>query len=236
MRNNVKIVAVTKTLNEERNIENFCRGYDFADAILVADGGSTDRTVELAQRFDNVEVRNFPLRIEMPGDPAGFMNPEPQHINFVIDWAIEEKADWICLDGADCWPNPRLRLEARTIVEEVTEPMIYVYRLYIWGQDQYFPKYNKSGQSLWAWRPEIVNIRSDEPRGRISCFNTPMVGMKGPRQTLKPPYVCLHYFCPDEETVQMKMARYAAWGYPQVHQLKSIYAPPEPLPEWVLKE
>jgi len=216
----VKIVVVTKVLNEERNIERFCQGYDFADAILVADGGSTDRTVELAQRFDNVQVRDFPLRIEMPDDPAGFMNPEPQHINFVIDWAIEEKADWICLDGADCWPNSRLRLEARTIMEEVIEPMIYVHRLYIWGHDRVFIKLGQE-QTLWAWRPERVNVRSEE-LGQISCFDSKMIGMKGPRKRLPIPYICLHYFCPDEETVQMKMRRYAAWGYPQIHPLEAF--------------
>jgi hypothetical protein len=212
----MKIVVVTKSLNEERNIENFCRGYDFADAILVADGGSTDRTVELAQKFANVKVRNFPLRIEMPDDPAGFMNPEPQHLNFCVDWAVEEKTDWIILDGCDCWPNPRLNRDARGIMSGTPEPIIFVRRLYIWGQDEFFTKISRP-VSLWAWRPAEANIRSEEPVGAFTCFDTKMIGVEGPRMDLPPPYCCLHYFCPDEETVQMKLKRYAAWGYPQTH-------------------
>lgn len=229
----MKIIAVTKTLNEERNIENFCRGYDFADAILIADGGSTDKTIELARRFDNVQVRDFSLRVELPDDPMGFMNPEPQHINFVIDWAKEEKADWICLDGADCWPNPRLNREARAIMEGVTEPMIYVHRLYIWKYDEVFINLSKY-PSLWAWRPAKLDIRSEEPKGKHTCFDTRMIGAKGPRKRLPVPYCCLHYFCPDEETVQMKLARYAAWGYPQLHPLEA-HGPRVKLPAEVLE-
>ena len=42
----MKIVATCRTLNEEANIERFCESYSqFADQIIVADGGSTDRAV-----------------------------------------------------------------------------------------------------------------------------------------------------------------------------------------------
>lgn len=212
----MKIVVVTKSLNEEHNIERFCQGYSFADAILVADGGSTDKTVELAQQFGNVKVRNFPLKIDMPDAPAGFMNPEPQHLNFCIDWAVEEKADWICLDGCDCWPNPKLHREARSIISNASEPMIFVRRLYIWGQDEFFPSPSKY-TSLWAWRPVKLNIRSEEPPGAFTCFDTKMLGIEGPRLELPAGCCCLHYFCPDEETVALKLKRYAAWGFPQIH-------------------
>lgn len=217
----MKIVVITKSLNEERNIERFCRGYDFADAVLIADGGSTDKTIELAQQFGNVKVRDFPLKIEMPDDPIGFMNPEPQHINFCIDWAIEEGADWIGLDGCDCWPNPRLNREARNIISHAAEPMIFTVRLYIWGQDEFFTKMSRP-VSLWFWQPAKVNIRNEEPEGAFTCFNTKMLGIEGPRLELAPPLVLLHYFCPDEKTVQEKLSRYAAWGFPQVHPRKAF--------------
>lgn len=229
----IKIIAVTKSLNEEHNIERFCRGYDWADLILVADGGSQDDTVALAQSFIKVRVRDFPLRVPMLGDPTGFMNPEPQHLNFIIDWAIEEEADWIILDGCDCWPNPTLKREARRILETSPQPSVWLHRLYIWGDDEYFPKYNIC-HSMWAWRPAELPIRWEEKT--LSCFDSEMIGGDLSLAIfLDEPYCCLHYCFPDEEEVAAKMARYKAWGHDLVHPLKSIYAPSEPLPEWALK-
>lgn len=229
-----RIIVVVKTLNEERNIENFCRGHSFADKILVADGGSTDRTVELTRGLDNVEVRDFEQRIEMDDDPMGFMNPEPQHINFCIDWAIEEGADWIVLDGCDGWPNPKLGNAARRIMEEIAESMIYVKRLYVWDRDEVFVNLGKE-PAMWAWRPSKVAVRSEEPKGATTCFEAKMIGAHGPRRTLPLPYVLLHYFYPDEATVKMKMARYAAWGHPQVHPLEA-FGPRVKIPREVLEE
>lgn len=227
----MKIVAVTKTLNEERNIARFCAGYDWCDAVLVADGGSCDRTAEIARGFPNVQVRTFDVRVPVDG-PEPFMNPEPAHLNFIIDWAVAEEADWVILDGADTWPNPALKRDARTLMQDTGQAAVHLHRLYLWGADRYFPKYNVS-HALWAWRPALIDIHCEE-RG-ISCFEARMLGIDPARALLlaMPPYCCLHNFAPDEETVQHKLARYAAWGHPQVHPLHGIYAPPVPLPEWV---
>lgn len=226
----VKIVTVTKTLNEARNIESFCLGYAFADLILVADGGSADRTVDLARQFSNVRVRAFTERVQLPADPSGFMNPEPRHLNFCIDWAKEEGADWIILDGCDCWPNPALQRDAREILESTQHPIVSLDRLYLWGIDEYFPKYNV-GASLWAWQPAKADISCAETTN--DCFGSAMIGIKIElARVLEAPYCCLHYCYPDEATVKLKMQRYAAWGHPQVHPLRSIYAPPVPLPGW----
>jgi len=228
----MKIVGIARTLNEEHNIANFCTGYDWCDMILVADGGSSDETVEIAERFPDVYVREFAGRIDVPDDLSDFMNPQPQHLNFLIDWAnIEEEADWIVLDDVDCWPNPAMKANARFILEGTSQPAVHLYRLYMWGADQYFPKYNVD-QSLWAWQPDMIDIRCDEEG---ETFADAMISGIDPSQALllDPPYVCLHHFAPDEDALQRKMARYASWGRPQVHPLESIYAPPEPLPEWV---
>ena len=225
-----KIVATVRTLNEERNIAHFCAAYAWADAVLVADGGSEDRTVEIAGYFPHVLVRAFEERVET--SDGSFMNPEPRHVNFLINWALEEEADWIIFDDADCWPNPALNRKARAILEGTDKPMVYLHRLYLWGQDEYFPKYNIC-TALWAWQPNEVDVFWEE-KG-LTNFESQVRGVD-PERALHleaPPYCCLHYFAPDEVEVQRKMARYEAWVYPQVHPLQSIYAPPEPLPEWV---
>lgn len=227
----MKIVATVRTLNEARNIPHFCAAYDWADMVLVADGGSDDDTVSIAEHFPNVYIKEFTERIEL--EDGGWMNPEPAHINFLIEWAIDAGAQWIIFDDADCRPNPALKRDARGLMERTWEPAVYLHRLYLWGEDEYFPKYNVS-TALWAWRPDKLAVSWDE-HGVTNFFQGGMQGAH-PDQALHlpaPPYCCLHHFAPDEATVQAKMERYAAWGHPQVHPLESIYAPPVALPEWV---
>ena len=223
----VKIVTITKSLNEEANIANFCQGYRFSNLILVADGGSTDRTKEIAASFSNVKVRDFEQRIELPD--GSFMNPEPAHVNFLIDWAVDEGADWIILDGCDCWPNAILKSKARDIFRDAwveDKDGIMLLRLYMWQGDGYFPKINEAGVSLWAWRPARVDCHTDE--SQPTFFDAVMPGPDRDRcLVLNPPHVCLHFWDPTAKAV-----RYAAWGKPQTPIENSIYWPPEPLPGW----
>lgn len=223
----LKIVVITKALNEARHIADFCTGYAWANLILVADGGSDDRTKEIAATFPNVKVRDFEQRIELPD--GSFMNPEPAHVNFLIDWAIEEGADWIILEGCDCWPNLLLKRKAREFFRQAQvedKDGIMLYRLYMWQEAQYFPKINEPGPALWAWRPDRVDCHSDE--GYVTFFETVMP-YPDPERCLKLelPYVCLHFFEPNQ-----KAERYLAWGQPQTPIEESIYWPPEPLPQW----
>ena len=223
----MKIVVITKSLNEEHNIANFCTGYDWANLILVADGGSTDRTKEIAQTFSNVKVKDFEQRVELPD--GSFMNPEPAHVNFLIDWANEEEADWIILDGCDCWPNSLLRAKARDFFRWATVEDydgIMLYRLYMWDHDHYLPKINEAGPSMWAWRPDRVDCHT--PEDEPTFFDAVMPGPDPERcLILDPPYVCLHYFEPEK-----KAKRYVVWGHPQSPIENGIYWPPEPLPDW----
>lgn len=225
----IKIIVIGRTLNEAANIERFCTNYGFADKIIITDGGSADGTVMLATQFNNVQVIDVSyLRTEIEGE---IITPESIQTNMTIDLAKEAGADWIIRDEADCWPNSSLREKARHILETTDKPSVFVYRLYLWGIDQYFPKYNEPGQSLWAWRPDEVDVYCEENLlwGRLRGLPA-----EGKRHNLEPPYTCLHYFAPDEATVQRKLRRYEAKGRPQVHPLRSIYAPPEQLPGWAL--
>jgi glycosyltransferase involved in cell wall biosynthesis len=220
------IITLVRTLNEERNIASFCQGYSFSDLILVADGGSTDRTKEIAAGFDNVQVRDFEQRI---GENGTIRNPEPAHINFLINWALEVGASWIILDDCDCHPNSILKAKARDFFRYAwTEDKdgILLLRLYMWEGEQYLPKVNEAGASLWAWQPDRVDCRMSEES--TTLFDTVMPGPNRDRcLVLDPPYVCLHFWEPQE-----KAARYEAWGKPQAPIENGIYWPPAPLPEW----
>jgi hypothetical protein len=161
--------------------------------VLVADGAA-DSTLDVAELFPNVCARHFAERVQV-GDT--WMNPEPAHVNFLIDWAIAEGADWIIFDDCDCWPNPALKRDGRHILEETDAPGVHLYRLYLWGKDEYMPKFNVS-DTIWAWRPALQTVHWPE----TSHFNfASQVQGINPGSALHldaPPYCCLHHFAPDE--------------------------------------
>lgn len=228
----MKIVTINKVLNEERFIEGYCRNHQFCDLILIADGGSTDDTIALANKFDNVRVRPFFRQIYL--EDESFMNPEPEHTNFLIEWAENEGADWLIFTGCDTWPTISLQNQARRffdMAEKQHYSGIMLYQLYLWGDKEYFPKINEAGPALWAWKADL-KLRCDE--NGDSFFDTVMPGpLLEDCFRLDLPFCCLHYFS-DGEREKEKVKRYELWGHPKTHIMESIYAPPEPLPEGIV--
>jgi len=81
----MKITATTITLNEERNIARAIESLRCADEILIVDSGSTDRTMELAEKLGARVVE------------AGWRGYAGQK-----NWAAEQAAnDWILSLDAD---------------------------------------------------------------------------------------------------------------------------------------
>lgn len=232
----MKLVVINKTLNEERNIARFCHGFDWADLILVADGGSQDQTASIAETFGNVKVRPFEQRLTLPD--GSFMNPEPAHVNFLLDWAIEEGADWVIFNGCDTWPGPELKRDARQLFSKVPAraTSVKALQIYLRGKDQYFPRMNIVGPALWAWRPDELDMHCDEAATSFFETNMPKIDHERSVAFVAPPYYLLHHFYPDEQVYRAKMERYRQWGYPQTPILESIYAPPESLPDWIKVE
>lgn len=228
----MKIVVIVRTLDEEFNIERFCQCYAQADKILIADGGSVDRTLEIAAQFCNVKIRHFHRRTAYPD--GVFFNPEAMHVNYLIDWAIQdEQPDWLILDDVDCIPSAAL-YAAMTNILGNRGNAVCAFRLHILGESEYFPLMSLPGQSLWAWRPdELPAIRADDSllETQLGLVGVPPKETKG-RQDLYPPYVLLHYFAPTPAAHAHKLARYAARGTPQTPFKHSEYWPPQPLPTW----
>ncbi len=203
----MKIVVCVRTRDNEKEIERFCHCYNWADKILIADGGSEDRTKELASQFYNVEIRDFPVRVSYGNQ---WRNPFGKHFNFLMGWAKEEDPTWIVFDDSDCVPNVFLRVQARDLFDDGESissypDAMFANRVYIKGENQYYSEMNIPGVSLWAWRGS-VNIYADEQEEN-KLYNIPE---RAYRFSITPPCALLHYFYPDEETIQKKLRLYEA--------------------------
>ena len=222
----MKIVVAVRTRNEEENIARFCQGYQWADKILVADGGSRDKTKEIASGFPNVSVRDYDVYVEM--DNGIKRNPHGSHLNFLIDWAfIGEEADWIIVDDADCFPNRFVKEGARQIMESASEDFIYITRLYLWKKQGHFPDLAKPNESpdyvpsIWAWRRGAgMKFRADRVNREESHQELVFIPSDDRILKLMPPYALLHCPWQTDEMVEKKLAFYRLSG-----QIKNMLHP-----------
>jgi glycosyltransferase involved in cell wall biosynthesis len=221
------IITVTRCLNEEKNIERFINGYRFSDLIIVSDGGSTDKSLDILWQYRSfVQVLNFNQTVEINGVN---WNPDNPHINFIIDAAKSYNPDWIILDDMDDVPNELLKLDARKILTETDKVQVNAFRLYLWGDSQYFPQMNNNFdpayKSLWAWKPKEVNIAADNNQ-----HHGTIIGLAEDPLGLDTPYCLLHKsWHPD--TIQAKVDRYNKIGIKMNHPLEFAGVPVE-LPNW----
>lgn len=225
----MKIVVVTRTLNESHNIKRFMRGYEFADEILVSDGGSTDDTLEKLADYPKVTVFDSPYK-EIKN---GYLhNPDNPNIKFIIDKGLERKPDFIILDDFDDVPNKTLRENARTIIENCELSQINGFRLYLWNDEfgtRYFPQMNnyfdKRYTSLWGWYPDRISITAD-----LDIDHGTLIGLSIRPMNLELP-LCLLHASWNSKTIDEKVQRYNAIGLPTVHPFE-FAGPLEFLPEW----
>lgn len=229
----MKIVVAVRCYNEERHIERFMRGYGFADQIVVSDGGSTDDSVSILERYvgDKVKLIHYSHQETVNGET---WNEDAGHMNYVLDAAKELEPDWIIFDDMDCVPNTALNQMARTLLEsEISEPQVNAFRLYLWGDTgKFFPKMNNNFDinyvSLWAWSPKVVDIKADE-----NIRHGTLVGLFDNPFSLVPPYCLLHKsWYP--ETVDAKVERYNKLGLPTQHPFEYAGELAD-LPEWAVE-
>lgn len=245
----MRVTVIARALNESRFIDRFLQGYTYlADRILIADGGSSDDTIQKIQSWEDevrmfglgvsddtrIEVRPFDGRILHPTIPGLFRNQMSANVQFLIDWALEDETpDWIIFDDVDCVPNRLLREQGRELLKTLLDTDhqgIDAHRLYLWGRDRCFPELHEVGPSLWGWRPAICNLHAVED-GNLhqqlkdipqNPFNVPL------------PLCLLHTPWPDEAAWQSKKRWYESWGMPILYPPDSC-GRLEPLPEWAVE-
>lgn len=232
----MKTVVIVRTRDEERNIERFCSAYTWADKVLIADANSVDRTRELAKKFSNVEVRIFDNKKELQNGYS--RNVHSDQINFLIDWAHEEQADWILFDDCDCWPNKILRESLPAILETTTFDYVFAVRLYLYKDEGHFPRLAqpiKAGvweTSLYGWRTTtgMRCLPDDDQCHQQFNFHPD----KDKRENIMPPMCLLHNPWQDDEMIDKKLNFYRESGLipGMLHPMEIGKRILEPLPEW----
>lgn len=119
--NKVDLTVIIPTFNEERNIENCIKSVLWANEIIIADGSSTDRTVEIAKNF-NARILNFP--------PEGYADPIRQKAVY------QAKNDWILfLDADEIIPLDLAKKMSEIVKNNSDFDIIYIPREnYFFGQ------------------------------------------------------------------------------------------------------
>ncbi len=96
------------TFNEENNIKRFLDNFkDIGDEIIIVDGHSSDKTVEIAKKYDKVKI------ISTENKPMFHLNKQ-----MGIDAC---KGNWILQMDADELLTPELKKEILTIINKKPE-------------------------------------------------------------------------------------------------------------------
>ncbi|WP_289063175.1 glycosyltransferase family 2 protein [uncultured Zobellia sp.] len=111
-----KISALLITLNEEKHIDAVLQNLSFCDEIIVVDSFSTDRTIEIIEKHQNVQL------IQRP-----FKNYTDQK-QFALDQA---NFNWVLFMDADERVTPDLEKEILHEIEHASNPAAAYYFLRI---------------------------------------------------------------------------------------------------------
>lgn len=230
-----RVFTCVRVKNERAHLARFLWGYDWVDRILVADGGSTDGSQEFLSSHPLVSLADYTVEVTHP--TSGLVrNPEGKHINFLLDWAESEGADWVILDDADSTPNWYLRSRGREIFSSSRADTVWAFRMYLWGTEKWFPGLTGNSyypedkwSSLWAWRSGLVRWNEDDPFKME--LEDPYLEWAS-REILRYPVSLLHYFCLTPEIAERKQMFYNGTLEGGMKPQLESCGPLEDLPTW----
>ena len=231
----MKIIVGVRALNEAELFPVFLSNIPFADVLVVADGGSTDRTKAIALTDPRVIWHDFTDRV--PGKNGGWRNPEGAHVRFLLDRMEElchEPEDWLWMTEVDAFPNLNLQREARTLLERCNVdgvPLFMTWLCYVApdGVSHYPRTMQGPGYTAWHRGAATVDAGADfDGQGNLYVEQRNAFSAD---QTLSR----IHLTWETEELI----ARKIAW-YREVHSWDHLkhpdvdWAPRKPLPDWAV--
>lgn len=181
--------VIITTFNEEHNIEGVLESIRWADDILIVDSFSTDRTLELARKF---QVRVVQRAYQGPADQK--------------NWAISQaRNEWILLLDADERVTPALKKEVQQILGQ---PEISLDAFWIGRQNFFMDR--KVRFSGWQGDAVIRLFRRDLCRYNDQQVHEEIItqGIRVGRLKNK----MEHYTFKDTGHFLDKMRRYARWS------------------------
>ncbi|MFC1799713.1 glycosyltransferase family 2 protein [Candidatus Eisenbacteria bacterium] len=182
-----KISAAIVTKDEERNIERCLKSLEWVDEIVVVDSGSTDRTLEICEKYGCRIVKTEWL---------GFGPTKQLAVDSVSN-------DWVLSIDADEEVTGEL---AREIQETLSGEEVKAGYKIRW-LSMYLGKWIKRSGWNKQYKPKLFNTT----KGRFTdAFVHETVKIDGEVGRLKHPL--RHYTYPDLDTVRSKMESQANWG------------------------
>lgn len=111
-----KIAVLILTYNEEKNIEDCLRSVDFADEVIIIDSGSTDKTIEIAEKM-GAKCVYHPMN-------EGFAGQR----NFAL---TQTQAQWVLYLDSDERITPELGAEIQQVIQKTEQCAYNILRMNI---------------------------------------------------------------------------------------------------------
>lgn len=159
------IACLLPVRNGEAEIEGYLDSVSpFADAVLALDDGSTDRTPELLEGAEGIEV----VHTEPPRDSyAGWDDRRNRQI--LLDAARERGFDWVLYLDADERISPDDAAAVRSLVDAAADPS-HGYGFRVFGMTG--PgTFDRAG--LWVYRLFATSAYGDLPDARLHLVPVP---------------------------------------------------------------
>jgi len=179
-----RLSVIVLTLNEERNIGDCLESVSWADEIIVADSGSTDRTVEIARKYTERI-----LTIAWTGYGAAR--------NTAI---AVSTGDWILWLDADERVGPELAAEVRAIVNDTACP----YDGFLVARRAYFLESGSSTAAVPIAGAALFR------RGKGSFTETRSTSVSSSQAGGRTDHDILHFTDPDLDHYLTKFNRYTS--------------------------
>lgn len=198
----VKVSGLIITFNEEKNIREVLKCFDFCDEIIVVDSNSTDKTVEIASSFPKVKIVKHP-----------FDNYTEQR-NIALQHA---KNDWVLFLDADERITPELKSEILSELSKTDKKDAYYFyrKFYFCGKPLHFSGTQKDKnfrlfrKSKAHYIPEKKVHETLEVNGKIGTLKNKL----------------LHYSVSDIDSYRKKMLTYGRLKGNELYLKGKKYSP-----------